>query len=166
MEMTRELFERQHARRYGAGNPERMHVAFWEWMVRRGVPAYTAMWEFGLSHQCGRSPTWCFDRFGMTRTPMPDGRIICIAGEHEDFYHPDFCIYNDVIVLRPAPGQTGVTVDAGEVEIYGYPDGVFPPTDFHSATRVGDRIFLIGRLGYHGKRLHGQTPVMMLDTCT
>ncbi|MCI0676080.1 MAG: hypothetical protein L0Y42_09935 [Phycisphaerales bacterium] len=99
----------------------------------------------------------------MTRTPMADGRIICIAGEYEDFYDPDFCIYNDVIVLRPAPGQTDVTLDSGEVAIYGYPESVFPPTDFHSSTIVGDSIFIIGRLGYSGTRSERNTPVFVLD---
>jgi len=39
-------------------------------------------------------PIWCFKRVGNTRTRLPDGRIICVGGEHEDFYDPDFCIYN------------------------------------------------------------------------
>ncbi len=95
---------------------------------------------------------------------MPDGRIICVAGEHEDFYDPDFCIYNDVIVLRPASGADVVTFESGEVEIYGYPEGIFPPTDFHTATLVDKTIFLIGRLGYYGKRQADATPVMTLDT--
>lgn len=40
-------------------------------------------------------PVWCFNRFGATRTKLPDGRTVCIGGEHEDFYDPDFYIYND-----------------------------------------------------------------------
>lgn len=108
-------------------------------------------------------PDWCFLRFGATRTAMPDGRIVCIGGEHEDFYHPDFCIYNDVVVLRPA-GMETVTEDSGAVEIYGYPEDVFPPTDFHSATLVGERIYIIGRLGYAGTRQAGVTPVYALET--
>ena len=93
---------------------------------------------------------------GATRTPHPEGRMICIAGEHEDHYDPDFCIYNDVVVLD---------LD-GSVAIYGYPADVFPPTDFHSATLIGDRVIMIGRLGYTGERHPGVTPVMVLDLTT
>ena len=71
-----------------------------------------------------------------------------IAGEHEDFYDPDFCIYNDVFVerARRPPG------------IYRYPKDVFPPTDFHTATLVGDEIILIGSLGYRDLRRAGRSP--------
>ena len=48
-------------------------------------------WPFG--------PVWCFNRFGGTVTKLPDGCFVHIGGEHEDFYDPDFCIYNDVIVI-------------------------------------------------------------------
>ena len=93
---------------------------------------------------------------GATRTPHPDGRVICIGGEHEDYYDPDFCIYNDVVVLD---------LD-GSVEIYGYPREVFPPTDFHSSTLVGNSVIEIGRLGYQDERRSGATPVMVLDLAT
>ena len=43
-------------------------------------------------------PYWSWDRFGRTSTTLPDGRIVHIAGEHEDYYDNDFCIYNDVVV--------------------------------------------------------------------
>jgi hypothetical protein len=102
----------------------------------------------------------------MTRTVMSDGRILCIAGEHEDSYDPDFCIYNDVVVLRPTMAAQDVTLTSGEVEIYGYPAELFPPTDFHSATPVHGTIYLVGRLGYQGTRMPGQTPVFALDVGT
>jgi hypothetical protein len=54
----------------------------------------------------------------------------------------------------------------GSIAIYGYPQDVFPPTDFHSATLLGDVIWLIGSLGYHGTRRAGFTPVYTLDTRT
>lgn len=76
-----------------------------------------------------------------------------IGGEHEDSYDPDFCIYNEVVVHDGAGGFT----------IYGYPESVFPPTDFHSATLVGDRIVIIGRLGYPDQRQPGTTPVFILN---
>jgi len=55
---------------------------------------------------------------------LPDGREVLIAGEHEDYYDPDFFIYNDVVVRAPD----------GKFAIYGYSKEAFPPTDFHTAT--------------------------------
>lgn len=177
MTTSRELFLTQCKRRFGTRNPERMLLEHWEWMVRHGDGPYGVRQRLGLEpnypscgiHEgCGLpDPDWCVSRFGMTRTDMSDGRIICVGGEHEDWYDPDFCIYNDVIVLRPAAGQAGVTLDSGDVEIYGYPAEVFPPTDFHSATLVGDRLILIGRLGYAAEeRSRDRTPVLALDTAS
>ena len=65
-----------------------------------------------------------------------------------------FSIYQDVIVQHPD----------GRVDIFGYPLENFPPTDFHSATLVGDRIILIGNLGYQHQRHPGRTQVLALDT--
>lgn len=77
----------------------------------------------------------------------------CIAGEHEDWYDPDFCIYNDVIIFGPDD----------VIAIYAYPLDVFPPTDFHSATQVAGSLFLIGSVGYVDLRRPGTTPVHALD---
>ena len=170
MEITRKVFEGQQQRRFGTANPERQQLAFWEWMVRTSearlrdwsaeeeqpevaLTPYHLRKLFGQEGDYSRGPVWNFDRMGATRTPHPDGRVICIAGEHEDHYDPDFCIYNDVIVLD---------LD-GSVTIYGYPENIFPPTDFHSATLLGDRVIVIGRLGYKGERHPGSTPVCALD---
>jgi hypothetical protein len=68
----------------------------------------------------------------------------------------DFCIYNDVFVHDPD----------GTIRIFGYPETVFPPTDFHTATLVGEYIYVIGSLGYRGKRRYGTTPVCRLSTRT
>ncbi|MGI8429831.1 MAG: ankyrin repeat domain-containing protein, partial [Solirubrobacteraceae bacterium] len=51
-------------------------------------------------------------------------------------------------------------------EILGYPEDVFPPTDFHSATLVGDYLYIIGSLGYYDRRKPGETPVFRLDSRT
>jgi hypothetical protein len=101
---------------------------------------------------------WCFDRFGGSRTTLPDGRIVHIGGEHEDYYDPDFFIYNDVVVIDPD----------GSIAITGYARESFPPTDFHSATLVGNTIFIIGCLGHREQRIVGSTPVfrLALDTMT
>jgi len=90
---------------------------------------------------------------GATHTELPDGRIVSVGGEHEDYYDPDFCIYNDVVVQGPAD----------QIEIYGYPTEVFPPTDFHTATEVDGRMVIIGGLGYQQSRRPGHTPVYSLD---
>ena len=89
----------------------------------------------------------------MSFTELPDGRFVQIGGEHEDSYDPDFCIYNDVVVHDRS----------GQFEIMGYPEDVFPPTDFHSATLIKRDLYIIGRLGYHGSRTFGTTPVYRLD---
>lgn len=178
MEITRELFEQQRRPRFGSANPERMQFAFWEWMIRgdglqpspgSGLAAaglimregvlkssygpYRARDLFNVPSNREDGPIWTFDRMGRTRSELPDERVVCIGGEHEDFYDPDFCIYNDVVVFKAD----------GETEIYGYPTDVFPPTDFHTATLIDQRIILIGGLGYKNARILGHTPVYALD---
>ncbi|WZP00849.1 hypothetical protein EP7_002504 [Isosphaeraceae bacterium EP7] len=163
----------------GTANPERMRVEFWEWMIRgdgkaepeeddvvtdsgmiirdgivkSGYGPYDARQRFGLSICDDGGPIWTFDRMGATHTRLPDGRYVSVAGEHEDYYDPDFYIYNDVVVTGPG----------GEIEIYGYPKEIFPPTDFHTATLVDHRIILIGSVGYPDDRRLGDTPVFALD---
>ena len=152
--MTLETYLRQAARRFGRSNPERMECEHWVEMVRSGESAYAAAHRYvgdaALQAAYDRGePAWCFDRFGMTRTRLPDGRVVCVAGEHDDHYDPDFCIFNDVVIIHRD----------SQIAIYGYPPEVFPPTDFHTATRHGDWIILIGSLGYGDKRELGRTPV-------
>jgi hypothetical protein len=123
-------------------------------MIRAGVNAYRANQHFKGPSSFDAGPVWCAQRFGQSMTRLPDGRIVQIGGEHEDGYDPDFCIYNDVFVHAPD----------GSITIHGYPEDVFPPTDFHSATLVGDAIVIIGSLGYPEARKYGETPVYRLDT--
>jgi len=151
--ITPEQFAEQRHPRRGNANPERMDMPVWEWLVRTGESAYQANERFGGRPAGEVGPGWCFDRFGCSTTELPDGRVVHIAGEHEDHYDPDFYIYNDVIV-RDLEDR---------VQIFGYPEDVFPPTDFHSATRIGDRICVIGSLGYPELRTPGSTPVHVLD---
>jgi len=101
-------------------------------------------------------PIWCFSRFGTSFTELPDGKFVQIGGEHEDYYDPDFYIYNDVIVHERS----------GRLQILGYPKDVFPPTDFHSATYSEGNIYIIGGLGYHGSRIFGTTPIYRLKCQT
>jgi hypothetical protein len=146
-------------RRFGNANPQRMHEPVWEWMIREGHNPYAARRALGLESDygpCGlpNNPDWCFQRMGMPEVALPDGRHLFIAGEHEDFYDPDFCIYNDVIERR-----------GDEIAIFGYPRDVFPPTDFHTATLIGESIWLVGSIGYSGERAE-LAQVLVLDSAT
>ena len=177
-------YQKYRSRAFGRFNPERIHNPFWTAMVRCGGAAALAEMKFSAEARALRKtkastppgktrktwndprvkpkteidfdlgyPIWCYQRFGQSINRLPDGRFIEIAGEHEDFYDPNFCIYNDVIVHD----------GRGQCEIYAYPGEVFPPTDFHTATLVGEFIYLIGNLGYPEDRKPGFTPVYRLN---
>ncbi|NOR63567.1 MAG: hypothetical protein GQ535_13860 [Rhodobacteraceae bacterium] len=139
------------APRRGETNPESQTNAVWSWLVQ------TQAWP-GAAHKAAgtgekKSPGWCFSRYGQSKTQLSDGTIVYIGGEHEDHYDPDFYIYNDVVVVRPD----------SSIEIYGYPTDVFPPTDFHSATQIGDDIIIIGGLRYPEDRCDTETRVYRLQ---
>ncbi len=154
--VSEEEFLKNRTRRFGTANPERMGVPFWSAMVRNGWSGFRAAKHFSEDSYRRESPVWCYDRLGMSLTQLADGRFIQIAGEHEDSYDPDFCIYNDVIVHD----------GKGGFEILGYPEDVFPPTDFHSATLVGEWIYIIGNLGCQrtAEADAHQTPIYRFDT--
>src|SRR5258708_2223735 len=97
-----ELFMQWRTPRFGRANPERMNNPVWEWLIRSRLSAYQAGQRFKGPSPMRAGPGWCFDRFGQSSTNLPDGRTILIAGEHEDYYDPDFYIYNDVVVLHPS----------------------------------------------------------------
>lgn len=151
--VTQSLFLEWRSPRFGHSNPTRMDNPVWEWLIHSRIGAYQAGQEMGVPSFPGVGPTWCFDRFGQTSTELPDGRTILISGEHEDYYDPDFCIYNDVVVINRDKST----------EIYGYPEDIFPPTDFHTSTLLGNSIIIIGSLGYRDRRQVGMTSVYVLD---
>ena len=155
VDVSPEAFNRHCTGRAGQANPEPYLPDFWREQIRTGRSGHVAEVEImGKRAQfCGGTPVWSFQRFGRTATPLPDGRLVLVAGEHEDHYDPDFCIYADVTVLD----------GKGGVEHFIYPQDVFPPTDFHTATLVDDHILLIGSLGYQGQRAEGVTQVLRLD---
>jgi hypothetical protein len=95
---------------------------------------------------------WNYDRFGTSRTILPDGGIVFIGGEHEDYYDSDFCIFNDVLHVDKS----------GKMQLFFYLERDFPPTDFHSATYWKGNIIIIGNCGYHNRRELDQTPVYQL----
>lgn len=144
-------------RRFGSSNPELFNEPFWVEMVDCRAGAWEPRLKFkGKERDEGSEAIWCFDRFGCSVSRLANGRYIEIAGEHEDYYDPDFCIYNDVVVHD----------GRGGIRIYGYPSDIFPPTDFHTATVVGDYIYIIGCLGYPADRIPGYTPVFRLHCDT
>ena len=151
--VTPKQFTDARTRRFGRRNGERMNPPYWLAMIRAGVDAYRASRHFGHDRAWNDPPGWSAQRYGQSITFLPDGRIVQIAGEHEDGYDPDFCIYNDVFVHHPD----------GRIDIHGYPEDVFPPTDFHTATLMGDEVIVIGSLGYQGHRVFGSTPVFSLS---
>jgi hypothetical protein len=148
-----DLFRQWRSPRFGRANPEQMNNPVWDWLIRSKLSAYSAAEKFSSDLPAIEDPGWCFDRFGQSSTSLPDGRIVLIGGEHEDYYDPDFNIYNDVVVQQPC----------GKFDIYGYPADVFPPTDFHTATLFGNRIIIIGCLGYREQRRPGTTQICILD---
>jgi hypothetical protein len=125
------------APRRGQLNPEVLTNPVWAWLIETGLSPEVAHMAAGIGRR--RKPGWNFgERFGQSRTALDDGSSVLIGGEYEDFYDPDFYIYNDVVVAR----------SDGSITLYGYPEEVFQPTDFHTATKVGNGIYIIGCLGY------------------
>jgi hypothetical protein len=122
-------------------------------MIEENLDAFTANATFTGPPSTTAGPCWSWDRFGRSETVLPDGRTIYIGGEHEDAYDADFYIYNDVVVADRA----------GSVSIFGFTEDVFPPTDFHTATLVGDRVIVIGNLSYPSLR-KGSAQVFVLDS--
>jgi len=152
--ITQAMFQAQKHRRFGTANPEPVAYEFWLEMVRTGLSGYCGHEKYGGRPRPFDAPAvWSFARYGMSTTQLPDNTWVQIAGEHEDSYDPDFCIYNDVVVHD----------GSGKAQFYIYPPAVFPPTDFHSATLVDGAIVLIGSLGYRETRLPGRTQVLRLD---
>ena len=155
--VTQQEYLEGKGRIFGVDNPKLCNRPFWQAMVHCGGSAYSAISKFESKRDIRNTePVWSYDRFGKSMTSLGDGRFIEIAGEHEDHYDPDFCIYNDVFVHD----------GKGDCQIYIYPREAFPPTDFHSATFVDGKIIVIGNLGYLEDRQPGFTPVYCLDVQT
>ena len=133
----------------GNANPEERTLPYYLEMLRTGESSFVARQSLpGLPHAA-----WTADRFGQSTTRLPDGRWVQIGGEHEDSYDSDFVIFSDVVALGPN----------GDARVFFYPASIFPPTDFHTATLIGDAIWIIGGLGYIGDRKDDVTPVFRLN---
>ena len=92
---------------HGTQNPTLMEKPLWKHLIFHGHSAWEVANKFeksekvrGVEMVVWESTRWCFKRFGATSTRLPDGRVVCVGGEHEDYYDPDFCIYNGGFV-RP-----------------------------------------------------------------
>ncbi|KAH7103620.1 hypothetical protein BKA62DRAFT_695942 [Auriculariales sp. MPI-PUGE-AT-0066] len=175
--ITHAHYDQLRSRVFGTSNPHlftESEQPYWYAMTRSchdawgGARALAERWGKDLPADFSQdSPRYCQKRFGQTRTVLPDGTIVRIAGEHEDSYDPDFCIYNDVLVIHPHPSSSdGTEQGCRPLSLYGYPRSIFPPTDFHTSTLVGDKIWIIGNLGYGTERRVGETQVLQLDVQT
>jgi len=154
-DVSREDYLAARFREFGRHNAEETNKPLWLAMIRSGATAWQADEHFRADSE-NDFPKWCYERFGRSTTLLPDGRIIEIAGEHEDIYDFNFCIYNDVVVFD----------GRGGIRVFSYPEDVLPPTDSHTATLVGEHLYIIGNLGYLAQRRPGFTPVYRLDTRT
>lgn len=157
-EVTPTVFAKWRDARRGQRQAESQNNPYWTWLLQSKTSAYFANQHFGGPSSYGEdgSPVWEASRFGQSRTELADGRQILIGGEHEDFYDPDFFIYNDVIICHPD----------GTIDFLGYPTDAFPPTDFHSATLIDHKIILIGNLSYVDDRKPDTTQILIVDTET
>lgn len=153
---SRDVFLEWRAPRRGKAGPEELTNPVWVWLIESETSSYALNEAMDGPSSFGFQPCWSAERFGQSRSELPDGRVLEIAGEHEDYYDPDFFIYNDVFIHHPD----------GRIEIFGYGEDVFPPTDFHSATLVGEEVWLIGNLSYEAVRRPGETQVLVLSTET
>ncbi|MFC5474128.1 ankyrin repeat domain-containing protein [Paraherbaspirillum soli] len=151
--VSKEAYIAGRYRQFGTSNAEATENPFWMAMIRSGASGWRASETFSDSGSEPEQAIWSYQRFGRSTTILGDGRIVEIAGEHEDYYDSDFCIYNDVTVFEKN----------GEIRIFSYPAELFPPTDFHTATLVGDFIYIIGSLGYPESRRPDHTPVYRLN---
>ena len=147
--VSKEDYTQYKGKLFGESNPEEMTNPFNLYMIKSNDCAGCIVEKFEDTVE----PIWCAERYGRSITVLDDSRIIEIGGEHEDYYVPEFCIYNDVTVYYPDKS----------IEIYGYPKDIFPSTDSHTATVVGDSIYIIGNLGYPQERNFGFTPVYRLN---
>ncbi|KAJ3042174.1 hypothetical protein HDV00_008061 [Rhizophlyctis rosea] len=166
--VTKQLFlkHRHIARENVLTNPTDVTNPFCVEMIKTGRTAWTVQTqflgendrEFGSTLPSKRGwehPVWSFHRAGRTRTVLPvavttdthgvlpEGTKLFIGGYHgEDWIDEDFVIYNDVTIVKPD----------GTIHVFQYPSSDFPPTDFHTATLIDQKIYIIGSIGYLGHR--------------
>ncbi|KAJ4289991.1 hypothetical protein N0V88_006792 [Collariella sp. IMI 366227] len=119
-------------------NPTKIDRPYYKFMIANGSKnAYQTrkMFDMIATTSWIQRPLFCFQRFGRTETRLPDGRIVYIAGEHEDFYDPDFYIYNDVVVVS---GKSVKSREAMEEEEYEISDSDESDYQYYSDPEVAE----------------------------
>lgn len=155
-----EEFVKHYSFEFGQTNPQVMNNPFWLYMAQNPkISAYKIMMDYdsqGSDLEFIDKAVYTHDRFGAAEVALPNGDIIKIGGGHEDYYDPNYCVYNEVVRYG----------DKGEVTIYGYPEEVLQPMYNHTATYVPSQnaIYIIG--GYQENREMGDTLVYKLDLNT
>ena len=144
-------------RTFGKSNPDIYSNPFYSYMIKHRLSPYSFKSSHNLDYEKIR-PIFTMGRIGMSKTEIKSKDLtVYIGGEYDDFYDPDFLIYNDVICEWKD----------GAVKHFGYPESVFPCTDFHSATYypLHNAIYIIGRVGYDSpqKKEFKATEVFALD---
>lgn len=140
-------------------SPQMNSGDIFQWRMREDFSPYQIRCHLQEMGYTIKQPIWTFLlRMGQSVTELPDGTKVSIAGEYEDYYDPDFKIYNDVMIQKMN----------GEIQLWHYPIEQFPPTDFHTAyyDQVTHSIFLIGNLGYPENRKEDSTQVLRLNLNT
>ena len=94
-----EVFEHWRSPRFGIHNPDNLTNAFWTFAIRYGGSGHGLNKDFDGPDSFDSGPGFSFQRYGQIELTLPDGRWVHIGGAHEDFYDPDFYIYNDVVVI-------------------------------------------------------------------
>lgn len=157
----RELLEEGEVKE-GKSNPEIAQSNFYSEMILTNACPFKVNKQipneiFEPSNEKGKKHKllWTNDRLGQLTLELNDGRVLAIGGEHEDFYDPHFCIFNDIIVHEAN----------GDKKVLLYPYDVFPPTDFHTGTLIDDKVYIIGRMGYDIPE-DGSKPVYIIDINT
>jgi hypothetical protein len=159
--------------RHGTKNPERVGEAFYYNTILNHASPTELRRTFNLNslsqtdsynrylnahtskdiYEIPETRLWHYHRFGTSATILPDGGVVFIGGEHEDYYDDDFCIFNDVLHIDKA----------GKMQLYFYSETNFAPTDFHTATFFENHVIIIGNMGYQKGRIEEKTPVYVLN---
>lgn len=107
-------------------NPTNVSNPVWTYQVLTGLSGYdyNSLYLDDIDNYCICDPNFSFERFGRSMDELMDGSTILIGGNHEDYYDPDFHVYNDVTIVTETDGVKDVT-------IYMYHWDVLPPLEYH-----------------------------------
>ena len=83
-EVTKAVFSEWRDARRGERQAELQNNPYWQWILESETSAFHANEHFGGPSSFDGNPVWEASRFGQSKTNLPDGRQVLIAGEHED----------------------------------------------------------------------------------